>query len=364
MQIHGRQQKFLYELVALTYVVVCVDCSKLRDQRLNRGIDIPEWRKRAAPHLRIPHQAFQTWLGEDPKKPKLMSHINRFRAKICYDMHDAHGEKFDSFEACKEFMEHACRPGGDLMMDGDKNEHSSGHGYCNAYFPKDEKEAEEILEEMERQEDEEKQEEAEEKHDAEALEGKEASENIVQEEAKKTDVRENDAAADAGAAPAAAAPATADEAGKAKDAKEGDQAAAAAAGSAPAAAGSAPAASPSGAPSPAGQYPEDEAWYYKNGGTDPIRYHMNEAYKLPTHGYHGELVEHDDMKTVAADWHAEFGDSHDIAGVCKEHPDNPWCHKKGFGGSGANKHDHSGAPMQMKLTVLALPLLTATAFLF
>lgn len=245
-----------------------------------------------------------------PKKPEVMQVINQFRAKICYDMKDAHGKQFKSYEECRKFMEEACRPGGDLAMDGDTGERSSHHGYCKEYFPESEVAAKKIAEKITKKEEE-----------------------IVEESKQQIDSDKASEGADAK--------------GQAAKAKEG----------APA---PSPASISTGGPAPAPApvaYPADEAWYFKNGGKDAGRYHMNEKLKLPVHGFWGKLVGHDDMKTSSADWHAEFGDSKDIAGICKDHPDNPWCQQRGL------KPSKSGAPLFVNFAALMLLLATVTASL-
>merc|ERR1740130_1327676 len=37
--------------------------------------------------------------SKTPKKPKVMDGINAYRAKICADMKNEHGEKFGSYDA-------------------------------------------------------------------------------------------------------------------------------------------------------------------------------------------------------------------------------------------------------------------------
>jgi len=230
----------------------------------------------------------QEMFKENPeKKKRLMDAINKFRAEVCAQMHKDH-EDFASEEACKKFMEDACRPGKDGMMDGDKKERSSGEGFCREYFPVSEEKA---VDEIEKED----------KDDA-----------VVVEEVGGA----------AGANP---------KGGKVVPV-----------GGAPAPAG-APAAGPAGSlgPAPGPAYPPDEAWYYKDGGISPDRFHMREENKLPTQGYWGKLVEHDDMKTSADDWQSEF-DAHsrkNLDRICAHYRNNEWCREKGYGAP----HHHSGA---------------------
>jgi hypothetical protein len=51
---------------------------------------------------------------------------------------------------------------------------------------------------------------------------------------------------------------------------------------------------------------------------------MDEDMKLPTQGYIGKLVEHEDQETFTGDWQKEFG-SKKMWKFCKKNPDNPWC---------------------------------------
>jgi hypothetical protein len=284
----------------------------------------------------IPGSVLEKITGSgDPnsKAPRLMNAINQFRAKICFQMKDEHGENFNSFTACKEFMEEACRPGGDLRMDGDGDEVTSGKGYCKEYFPKTEEDVEKIVEEMDKE------------TEAARKEQKAEKEAATKEKSGKQETLAKDV--DAGQK---------GEAGKGKVVHPSG-------GAAPAPAPS-PAPGPAGAPGP-GTYPKDEAWYYKNGGTDPTRFHMSEKRKLPVHGYHGKLVEHDDMKTSSTDWHSEFGDSADISAVCKDHPDNPWCVEQGYHGS-ASRHDarNSATSAMASSAMFVLFMVTVCAAFF
>lgn len=346
MPFTGSSWKSLNRLPLLILICfVFVKGTNVHNLRAKDGIVVPDH----SPQPRIPKRAFHSWLNAEGtpdkeladfmtggakdlmKKPRLMHEVARFRAKICWQMKDNHGKHFNSFLACKKFMEEACRPGGDLAMDGDENEISSGHGYCREYFPENSEEAKEIAEAEEKEEfEEEEQKEFEEakaageEPEAEAVKGGSDEDVIEEEEAEEAEAagkKDGKAAAKGGAAAPAAAPA-----------------------------GAAGAPGPAGAPA---SYPEDEAWYYKNGGKDPIRYHMSEEYKLPTHGYYGRLVEHDDMKTSSADWRGEYGDSNPCS-VCKEHPDNSWCHSKGC-------NHHSGVSRSSVLVSAMFCIMAALA---
>jgi len=58
-------------------------------------------------------------------------------------------------------------------------------------------------------------------------------------------------------------------------------------------------------------------------------YHMKENTGLQEQGFKGKDVEHNDMKTMAADWRKEYGPGHanykTMAEICKEYPKNPSC---------------------------------------
>merc|ERR1740133_131423 len=78
---------------------------------------------------------------------------------------------------------------------------------------------------------------------------------------------------------------------------------------------------------PHGEIVDDHAYYYKDGGKSPERMHMNADLALPSQGYWGKLIEHEDQKTSVEDWGHEFGplSGHEsVEAVCKEHPDSSW----------------------------------------
>jgi len=140
------------------------------------------------------------------------------------------------------------------------------------------------------------------------------------------------------------------------------------AGHAPAAAGPAP--GPASAPSPGpvpgpytpgvsggkpwGPIAKDEAYYYKKSGVDAGRLHMSEKQKLPTNGYWGKLVEHNDGETSTGDWGKEF-DQHrevDLRKICAEKKDstgveNAWC-----AGQGYYSHKSSSSALAVNLMSL------------
>jgi len=236
-------------------------------------------------------------IGDDAKEKKrqrIMDAISKFRAEICAKMHKEHGVEFGSYESCLDFMNSACKPGNDQTMDGDRKETTSRAGYCNEFFPEAEKKAEK-------------------------------------------QVADEDAAAPSPGPAMQPGPAP----GPAPMIAEKTEAPAPA--EAAGGAGPAPAPGPFGAPAgpapapfipgvsagkPPGPIAKDEAWYYKKSGQDMKRMHMEESKKLPTQGYWGKLVEHEDKKTATQDWQTEFGTKHSedsFNAFCKKNPTNPWC---------------------------------------
>lgn len=260
----------------------------------------------------------QPGLDEGQKKPKMMGAINSYRAKICADMKDEHGLKFASYHACDKFMTKACHPGNDGKMDGDRKEIHSGKGYCATFF-NDEKQAEQ--------------------------DAKEAHDSSAHGESKEP--RYETQGRDAGDAAANKVRGGKSGSGDGSDGgfmPSGETVAGRQADSRLVKVkGAALAPAPGPAPGPAA-YPKDEKYYWKNGGVDPDRFHMNEKLKLPTQGYWGKLVEHNDGETSVGDWQHEggklAGQDLDIASakICEEHPDNAWCHK--FEDSMAVRHSH------------------------
>lgn len=241
--------------------------------------------------------------GSKPKR-KLMDMINAFRAEICAQLKDEHGRKFDSYAKCKDFMKEVCNPGKDKVMDGDSKEVTSGKGYCEEYFSAED--AEKKLKEIEEKE----------KKEAAAIAAKE-KEVIVP------------APAPAPAEVPAPAPAPKTEATTAAPPAPAPAPEEKAEAPAPAPA----AAAPAGPAAPAAPLPGDEEWYFKDEGKWPGRMHMDEHFKLPTQGYWGKLVGHDDMKTATGDWRSEFGpdgNHKSYASICKDYPENEWCKRNGF----------------------------------
>lgn len=279
--------------------------SGVLDGMLDDPVDIP---KPTLPPIEIP--------GQPKRKARVMDMINKFRAEICFKMKDEHGKKFDTFKECEDFMEEACEPGKDKTMDGDRKEVTSGEGYCKEYFPAAKKKAEE---------------------------------EVDKEDKEKAAAAPAGLSGAPGPAPAPApAPESAAPAPAPAKAEEAPAPAPKAKGDSPAPAPG-PGSSPSGAPGPSpvasgdftpgkskGQpagVKDDEKYYYAKGGKDMDRMHMDENMKLPTQGYWGKLVEHEDMETATADWGKEFGPGSghaSYAAICKDHPENPWCQDQGF----------------------------------
>lgn len=109
---------------------------------------------------------------------------------------------------------------------------------------------------------------------------------------------------------------------------------------------------------------DDEKWYYKGGGIDKGRYHMSEHLKLPTQGYWGKLVEHEDMETSLGDWQKEFkpqtGEDPGRA-ICAKHPDNEWCQEHYPITTYAHAYRSSSRPVNMCHAVLVSAVILALA---
>jgi len=59
---------------------------------------------------------------------------------------------------------------------------------------------------------------------------------------------------------------------------------------------------------------------------------MNADEPLPSQGFNGELVEHDNMLTATEDWHKEYGPHPTYEAICAQYPDNSWCRLRGYHG--------------------------------
>jgi len=262
------------------------------------------------------------------RNQRVMDAISKFRAEVCYKMKKEHNKDFASYEACDEFMTEACHPGKDEKMDGDKKEVTSGEGFCKEYFPEAKRKAEEEVDKEDK------------------------------EKAAKIEV--------APVVVAAPAPGPAGAPGPAPAAAKAPAPAPAVAGPGPA-----PAPGPMGAPGPApvpgpfipgitggkpwGPIDDDEAYYFKKNGQHPDRLHMNADLKLPTQGYWGKLVEHEDQKTFTEDWGHEFGPTsgHDsFRAICAKNPDNPWCYENGY----HRRHKGSSASICVHILPLVLAI--------
>jgi len=319
---------------------------------------------------------------EKPKKPKVMDAINQYRAKICADMKDEHGaNKFASYEACRDFMKKACNPGKDRQIDGEPGEISSKKGYCKTFF--NDEEAEKQKENDSAAQD------AAREAEADAIREKKAREKATRDALEK-------------------------EASGGSDPPKGI------------ANGAAPSPMPGGAPGPAGAratvgdtvvildtkhtqevFPDgiskevvikvdkhnsppyqvegsdawlyegdvlvvtkrpladDEKWYYKNGVG---RFHMDESLKLPTQGYWGKLIEHEDGQTSVGDWQSEFKPvtgSDPRRKICEQNPDNIWCQERYQGREAHTRPQRSSATsVWPRRFVLLLVFALAFASLF
>lgn len=272
-------------------------------------------------------------LSSEPNdKGQLMYHINHFRAEVCTKLKGTHGEKFDSFTACKHFMEEVCQEEAHKETD-----------YCKEYFQ--EQEAEKELKE---------------------LEGEEEFDNDmkkVEEESVPGGISSNEPPA----TPAAPAPASLPDSKTEPPASvsAGAPAAAAPASQPPGLATAPASAAAATAPYTPGKsmgepnsIDDDEQWYFKNGGKDEGRLHMDGSLKLPAQGYWGKLVEHDDQKSVTSDWGSEFGPAskhRSYASICKDFPDNAWC-KRHHAPHTDHRHSsayRTSAPVISLLTLVA-----------
>lgn len=337
--------RWVWLLIASIHRINCAvaDTRRLRVATPSRrerplALAVEDRRSDQAPKMPEAHNPFIP-LKEGSKK-RMMNAINKFRAEICYRMKVENGVDFGTFENCEKFMRKACRPGGDDSMDGDRKEITSGEGYCREFFPEAEEKAKKQIEE----------------------EDKEAeAEAEVQAPAPAAATPPGIVAP----APAPETPAAIKEqkASKAVSPAPAQQTVAVS----PAAAAAAPM-QPKFTPGiskgkPTGDVAGDEAYYYKKGGKDPFRLHMDEDLKLPTQGYWGKLVSHDDMETATGDWGVEFGskaghgtyESH-----CRKYCDNEWCIRQGYCGYGQRS---SGVTAFISMLSAMVVLVTATFFL-
>jgi hypothetical protein len=91
-------------------------------------------------------------------------------------------------------------------------------------------------------------------------------------------------------------------------------------------AGAAPAPVPAAAPAAAPGQAEEE-------GESHSMFNMDEDQGAPDQGFSGDIVEHDNMKTMTKDWRGEYGlgsGHHSYVKICAMYPDNQWCHDRGY----------------------------------
>jgi len=99
---------------------------------------------------------------------------------------------------------------------------------------------------------------------------------------------------------------------------------AAAPGAAPAPAAS-PAAAPGASPAAAPSSPEEKKEETNN------MFSMQEDLGAQEQGFSGDLVQHDDMKTMTKDWRGEYGPGQSsYKRICQQYPDNQWCRDRGY----------------------------------
>jgi len=104
-----------------------------------------------------------------------------------------------------------------------------------------------------------------------------------------------------------------------------------------AAPGAALAASPSAAPAGA---PEEQRGSFS----------MDEASGAQEQGFSGDVVQHDDMKTMTKDWRGEYGPNSglkDYRKICEAYPDNQWCHDRGYHASNLETGPPKSAAVRM-----------------
>jgi len=73
---------------------------------------------------------------------------------------------------------------------------------------------------------------------------------------------------------------------------------------------------------------------------------------LQEQGYSGDLVAHEDQKTMTDDWGLEFGPRaghRNLRSICQDHPDNEWCFLHGY----HQEPEVKSASRQMKCSALA-----------
>jgi len=117
------------------------------------------------------------------------------------------------------------------------------------------------------------------------------------------------------------------------------------------------AAAPASAPEPPGGV--------SSGGRPSGWSRMDEGEGHPEQGFQGELVAHDNMKTMTSDWHAEYGphaNGHQsYEAICAQYPDNTWCKLRGYRAAKLKMRAQKSAAIRLPTLVLTLaaPLLAS-----
>jgi len=108
-----------------------------------------------------------------------------------------------------------------------------------------------------------------------------------------------------------------------------------------------------GAPSPAAPGAPGVA-----GPPDGLFAPMNEGEKIPSQGFSGELVAHDNMVTQTEDWRSEYGPHHgpSYERICAQYPDNLWCKLRGYHDKKAAPAPEEPEPLHISKTLVALVL--------
>lgn len=229
----------------------------------------------------------------DSPVPIVVGPIDAYRATTCVGMLLEHKDHFDkkNLNACMKFMNRICHPGKDQKMDGDANEQTTGMGYCDQWFDffrKHAKKAEEKKESKKK---------AQAEASMEAAHAEEETEHEEGDDEKETTTHDDDGKEeDSGDAPASASAAAAEDGQDATEKSTSRQ-----------------------------DLPL---------GIDSDRWHMDADRKVPSQGFRGKPVKHEDMETFTSDWIREFphhqGQRRDVRKICRERPDNDWCRRHGF----------------------------------
>lgn len=90
---------------------------------------------------------------------------------------------------------------------------------------------------------------------------------------------------------------------------------------------------------------------------------MDESEGHPEQGFSGELVAHDNMKTVTSDWHAEYGPHakghQSYEAICAQYPDNTWCKLRGYRAAKMKAEKSAATRLQTLVLTLAAPVLAS-----